>query len=94
MFLDVRDKTKKIEDMSNSAEEKTKLILENRKIFENNVNLCQQWFSEVEVIMSADVRLSSLSIVEDQLQKVNQKITFILNKLHSIPKPTKYNKSV
>lgn len=66
--------------MSNFAEEKTKLVLENRKMFENNVNLCQQWFSEVEVIMSADVRLSSLNIVEDQLQKVNHKIYSIVNK--------------
>lgn len=56
--------------MSNTAEEKLKSILDNRKLFENNVILCQQWFSEVEVIMSADVRLSSLNIVEDQLQKV------------------------
>lgn len=57
--------------MSNVAEEISKSTLNNRKMFENNVNSCQQWFSEVEVIMSSDVRLSSLSIVEDQLQKVN-----------------------
>lgn len=57
--------------MSDFAEEKSKSILDNRKNVENNVNLCQQWFSEVEVIMSADVRLSSLNIAEDQLQKVN-----------------------
>lgn len=56
--------------MCNFAEENSKLVLDQRKIFENNVNVCQQWFSEVEVIMSADVRLSSLNIVEDQLQKV------------------------
>lgn len=60
--------------MSNYADEKTKLVLENRKLFENNINLCQQWFSEVEVIMSADVRLSTLNILEDQLQKVNSKL--------------------
>jgi hypothetical protein len=63
--------------MSNFAEEKTKLVLENRKLFENDINLCQQWFSEVEVIMSADVRLSTLNIIEDQLQKVNSKIIII-----------------
>lgn len=57
--------------MSNFAEDRSKSVLDNRKNFENNVNSCQQWFSEVEVIMSADVRLSSLNIVEDQLQKVN-----------------------
>lgn len=57
--------------MSDFAKEKSKSILDNRKNVENNVNLCQQWFSEVEVIMSADVRLSSLNIAEDQLQKVN-----------------------
>lgn len=56
--------------MSNFVEEKSKSVLEKRKIFENIINTCQQWFSEVEVIMSADVRLSSLNIVEDQLQKV------------------------
>lgn len=71
MFLDVLNKTKQISKMSDFAEEKSKSVLENRKNVENNVNLCQQWFSEVEVIMSADVRLSSLNIVEDQLQKVN-----------------------
>lgn len=70
-MVDVLIKTKKIDKMSNLAEEKSKLILDKRKLFENNVNLCQQWFSEVEVIMSADVRLSNLSVVEDQLQKVN-----------------------
>jgi len=70
-FLDVLNKTKQIGKMSDFAEEKSKSVLENRKNVENNVNLCQQWFSEVEVIMSADVRLSSLNIVEDQLQKVN-----------------------
>jgi len=70
-FLEVLNKTKLIDKMSNFAEEKSKSVLENRKNVENNVNLCQQWFSEVEVIMSADVRLSSLNIVEDQLQKVN-----------------------
>jgi len=63
--------------MSNFAEEKSKSVLEKRKIFENNVNLCQQWFSEVEVIMSADVRLSSLNIVEDQLQKVPKHYYYI-----------------
>lgn len=71
VFLDVLNKTKQIDNMSNIIEEKSKSILENRKNVENNVNICQQWFSEVEVIMSADVRLSSLNIVEDQLQKVN-----------------------
>jgi len=71
VYLDVLNKTKQIDTMSNFIEEKSKSILENRKNVENNVNLCQQWFSEVEVIMSADVRLSSLNIVEDQLQKVN-----------------------
>jgi len=71
VFLEVLNKTKLIDKMSDFAEEKSKSILENRKNVENNVNLCQQWFSEVEVIMSADVRLSSLNIVEDQLQKVN-----------------------
>lgn len=71
VFLEVLNKTKLIDKMSNFAEEKSKSVLENRKNVENNVNLCQQWFSEVEVIMSADVRLSSLNIVEDQLQKVN-----------------------
>lgn len=71
-LLDVLNKTKKIDEMNNDAEEKSKAVLELRKIFENNVNSCQQWFSEVEVIMSADVRLSSLNIVEDQLQKVNK----------------------
>lgn len=70
-FLEVLNKTKLIDKMSDFAEEKSKSVLENRKNVENNVNLCQQWFSEVEVIMSADVRLSSLNIVEDQLQKVN-----------------------
>lgn len=70
-IIDVLNKTKKIDEMSNFAEEKSKFILEKRKVFDNNVNLCQQWFSEVGVIMSADVRLSSLNIVEDQLQKVN-----------------------
>lgn len=70
-LIDALNKTKKIDEMSNAAEKKSKSILDNRKLFENNVNLCQQWFSEVEVIMSADVRLSSLNIVEDQLQKVN-----------------------
>lgn len=57
--------------MSIIAEERSKSILDKRKMFENNVNLCQQWFSEVEVIMSADVRLSSLNTVDDQLQKVH-----------------------
>lgn len=57
--------------MCNFAEENSKLILDQRKMFENNVNICHQWFSEVEVIMSADIRLSSLNIVEDQLQKVS-----------------------
>lgn len=57
--------------MCNFAEENSKLVLNQRKIFENNANVCQQWFSEVEVLMSADVRLSSLNIVEDQLQKVS-----------------------
>jgi len=71
VFLEVLNKTKLIDKMSDFAEEKSKSVLENRKNVENNVNLCQQWFSEVEVIMSADVRLSSLNIVEDQLQKVN-----------------------
>jgi len=71
LFLEVLNKTKLIDKMSDFAEEKSKSVLENRKNVENNVNLCQQWFSEVEVIMSADVRLSSLNIVEDQLQKVN-----------------------
>jgi len=56
--------------MSNFAEEKSKSVLEKRKMFDNNVNSCQQWFSEVEVIMSADIRLSNLNIIEDQLQKV------------------------
>lgn len=74
--LDVLNKTKQIDNMSNVIEEKTKSILENRKNVENNVNICQQWFSEVEVIMSADVRLSSLNIVEDQLQKVNFSFLF------------------
>jgi len=71
VFLDVLNKTKQIDKMSDFAEEKSKSVMENRKNVENNINLCQQWFSEVEVIMSADVRLSSLNIVEDQLQKVN-----------------------
>jgi len=71
VFLDVLIKTKQIDKMSDFAEEKSKSVLENRKNVENNINLCQQWFSEVEVIMSADVRLSSLNIVEDQLKKVN-----------------------
>lgn len=66
------NKTKKIDEMNNNAEEKLKAVLDLRKNFENIVNSCQQWFSEVEVIMSADVRLSSLNIVEDQLQKVNK----------------------
>lgn len=70
------NKTKKVEEMSNSAEEKVKSVLKDRKLFENNVNLCQQWFSEVEVIMSADIRLSSLNVVEDQLQKVNYALIF------------------
>lgn len=70
-FLDVLNKTKQIDKMSDFVEEKSKSVLENRKNVENNINLCQQWFSEVEVIMSADVRLSSLNIVEDQLKKVN-----------------------
>lgn len=70
-LLDILRKTKKVDEMSNVAEEISKSVLNHRKSFENNVNLCQQWFSEVEVIMSSDVRLSSLSIVEDQLQKVN-----------------------
>lgn len=56
--------------MSNFAEKRFKSVLENRKIYENLINSCQQWYSEVEVIMSADVRLSSLTIVKDQLQKV------------------------
>lgn len=76
VFLDVLNKTKQIDNMSNFVEEKSKSILENRKNVENNVNMCQQWFSEVEVIMSADVRLSSLNIVEDQLQKVNFSFLF------------------
>jgi len=71
VLLDVLNKTEQIDKMSDFAEEKSKAVLENRKNVENNINLCQQWFSEVEVIMSADVRLSSLNIVEDQLQKVN-----------------------
>jgi len=75
-FLDVLNKTKQIDNMSHFIEEKSKSILENRKNVENNVNICQQWFSEVEVIMSADVRLSSLNIVEDQLQKVNISFLF------------------
>lgn len=58
------------------AENKSKSVLEKRKVFENNVNLCQQWFSEVDVIMSADIRLSSLSVVEDQLEKVNISLIF------------------
>lgn len=57
--------------MSDFAVEKSKSVLENRRIFENFINSCHQWYSEVEVIMSADVRLSNLTIVEDQLQKVN-----------------------
>jgi len=76
VFLDALNKTKQIDNMSNVIEEKLKSILENRKNVENNVNICQQWFSEVEVIMSADVRLSSLNIVEDQLQKVNFSFLF------------------
>jgi len=70
LLLEVHNKTKNIDEMSYLAEEKLKSILDKRKMFENNVNICQQWFSEVEVLMSADVRLSSLNIVEDQLQKV------------------------
>jgi len=70
LLLEVHNKTKNIDEMSHLAEEKLKSILDKRKMFENNVNICQQWFSEVEVLMSADVRLSSLNIVEDQLQKV------------------------
>lgn len=57
--------------MCNFAKNNSKSVLDQRKIFENNVNVCQQWFSEVDVIMSADVRLSSLNVVEDQLQKVS-----------------------
>lgn len=57
--------------MCRFAEEKSKSVVHQRKIFENNVNSCQQWFSEVEVIMSADVRLSNLNVIEDQLEKVN-----------------------
>lgn len=78
------NKTKKIDEMNNSAEEKLKAVLDLRKNFENNVNSCQQWFSEVEVIMSADVRLSSLNIVEDQLKKVNKylSLTQLLNKMY------------
>lgn len=76
VFLDVLNKTKQIDNMCNVIEEKSKSILENRKNVENSVNICQQWFSEVEVIMSADVRLSSLNIVEDQLQKVNFSFLF------------------
>jgi len=71
VLVDVNNKIKQIDKMSDFAEEKSKSVLENRKNVENNINLCQQWFSEVEVIMSADVRLSNLNIVEDQLQKVN-----------------------
>lgn len=71
VFLDLHNKIKKIYEMSDFVEEKAKSILQNRKQFENNVNSCQQWFSEVEVIMSADVRQSSLQIIEDQLKKVN-----------------------
>lgn len=71
------NKTKKIDELNKNAEEKSKAVLDLRKNFENNVNSCQQWFSEVEVIMSADVRLSSLNIVEDQLQKVNKKLNLV-----------------
>lgn len=71
-FLDVLNKTKKIDEMNNNVEEELKAVWDLRKNFENYVNSCLQWFSEVEVIMSADVRLSSLNIVEDQLQKVNK----------------------
>lgn len=70
MSLDVLNKTKKVDKMFDFAEEKSKSVFDQRKIFENNVNSCQQWFSEVEVIMSADVRLSNLNVIEDQLQKV------------------------
>lgn len=69
-MLDLHNKVKKIDEISNVDEEKAKSILNNRKQFENKVNSCHQWFSEVEVLMSADVRLSSLQIVEDQLKKV------------------------
>lgn len=77
VLLDVLNKTKKVEDMNNIAQEKSMAVLDLRKMFENNVNSCHQWFSEVEVIMSADVRLSSLNIVEDQLQKVNKYLNSI-----------------
>lgn len=71
-LLDVFDRTKKIDEMSVFVEEKSKSVVNNRKNFENNISLCQQWFCEVEVIMSADIRLSNINIVEDQLQKVNE----------------------
>lgn len=73
ILLDVLNRTKKLDEMCNIVEEKSKYIMNTRKNFENNVNVCQQWFSEVDVIMSADIRLSSLNIVEDQLQKVKKK---------------------
>lgn len=71
LSLDVFDKTKNVDKMCDFAEEKSKSVCDQRKTFENNANSCQQWFSEVEVIMSADVRLSNLNVIEDQLQKVS-----------------------
>lgn len=66
----MNEKVKVVDNMFVMAEENAKAIVDSRKQFENIFNECQQWFTETEVLISADVRLSNLKAIEDQLQIV------------------------
>ncbi|XP_050547988.1 muscle-specific protein 300 kDa-like, partial [Daktulosphaira vitifoliae] len=67
----VNEKVKIIDNMFVMAEENAIAIVDSRKKIENIFKECQQWFTETEVLISDDVRISSLKAIEDQLQKYN-----------------------
>jgi nesprin-1 len=71
LFKDLKDEharlSKKAAEQSSSLQD----LMEKRQDFELTIERCQHWLNQAEVALSSDVRTTNLSLIQEQLNKVN-----------------------